>query len=66
MRAMTIVIPVFLASLPAAAQDQSKTLAGTEAVAVSAHERHRDTTGAGRSPAADAKDLPPAVRKEED
>lgn len=67
MRAMTVAIPLFLASLPAAAQDQSKAPPGqttpsspapmTGTAVPQAPVGHRQPTQGG---------LPPAVRKEED
>ncbi len=67
MRAMTVAIPLFLASLPAAAQDQSKGLPGqtapsspapmTGTAVPQAPVGHRQPTQST---------LPPAVRKEED
>ena len=67
MRAMTVVIPLFLASLPAAAQDQSKAPPGqttpsspapmTGTAVPQAPVGHRQPTQGT---------LPPAVRKEEE
>ena len=67
MRAMTVVIPLFLASLPAAAQDQSKAPPGqttpsspapmTGTAVPQAPVGHRQPTQGT---------FPPAVRKEED